>query len=83
MYYIMTLGVLAIHRRLGVGEAILTSIIEQAREKGIKCIGLHVHVENSTAIKFYERFGFSILGTVNNYYKRIVPNSAYILELKL
>ena len=83
MYYIMTLGVLAVHRRLGIGAEILSSIIEHARSAGIKCIGLHVHVENGTAIKFYERFGFRILGQVDNYYKKITPNSAYILELKL
>ncbi len=83
MYYIMTLGVLAVHRRLGIGAEILTSIIEYAKEMGIKCIGLHVHVENKTALNFYSRFGFQILGTVNDYYKKITPNSAHILELNL
>ncbi len=83
MYYIMTLGVLAVYRRLGIGAEILNSVIEYAKEMGIKCIGLHVHVENRTALNFYDRFGFQILGTVPNYYKKITPNSAYILELKL
>jgi ribosomal protein S18 acetylase RimI-like enzyme len=83
MYYIMTLGVLAVHRRLGIGAEILSTIIEYAKEMDMKCIGLHVHVENRAALNFYDRFGFRILGTVDNYYKKISPNSAFILELKL
>jgi ribosomal protein S18 acetylase RimI-like enzyme len=79
----MTLGVLAVHRRLGIGAEILSTIIEYAKEMDMKCIGLHVHVENRAALNFYDRVGFRILGTVDNYYKKISPNSAFILELKL
>lgn len=46
-----------------------------------QCIGLHVHVENKSALRFYERRGFKVIGKVENYYKKITPNSAYILEL--
>lgn len=83
MCYIMTLGVLAVYRRLGLGAKMLASIIGKAREAGAKCIGLHVHVDNRVALRFYESFGFSILGRVQNYYRKIVPNEAYILQLDL
>ena len=79
----MTLGVLATYRHLGYGAEILEKIISDSRNNGIKCIGLHVHSENRTALKFYNRRGFKILGKVDNYYKKISPNSAYILELEL
>lgn len=83
MCYIMTLGVLAVYRRLGLGAKMLASIISRARDAGAKCIGLHVHVDNRVALRFYESFGFSILGRVRNYYRKITPNEAYILQLDL
>lgn len=83
MKYIMTLGVLAAYRHLGYGAEILEKIISDSRLDDMECIGLHVHVENRTALKFYDRRGFKILGKVDNYYKKITPNSAYILELNL
>lgn len=83
MCYIMTLGVLAAHRYLGIGAEILEKIISDSKRSGIECIGLHVHIENRSALRFYDRRGFKILGKVDNYYKKISPNSAYILELRL
>lgn len=79
----MTLGVLAAYRHLGYGAEILEKIISDSVKNGIDYMGLHVHVENRAALKFYDRRGFKILGKVDNYYKKIIPNSAYILELKL
>lgn len=83
MCYIMTLGVLASYRHMGYGAEILEKIILDSKNMGIKCIGLHVHIENRNALKFYDRRGFKVLGKVDDYYKKISPNSAYILELKL
>lgn len=79
----MTLGVIAPYRHLGYGAEILDKIITDAHKAGISYIGLHVHVENRTALKFYDRRGFKILGKIDNYYKKITPNSAFILELRL
>ena len=79
----MTLGVTAPYRHLGYGAEILEKVIMDAKSSEIKCIGLHVHVENRTALNFYGRRGFKILGKVDEYYKKISPNSAFILELKL
>ena len=79
----MTLGILANYRHLGYGAEILEKIIKDSRNIDINCIGLHVHVENRNALKFYDKRGFKVIGKVNDYYKKISPNSAYILELKL
>lgn len=43
----------------------------------------HVQVNNDTAIEFYKKFGFEIVETKKNYYKRIEPADAHVLELKL
>lgn len=83
MCYIMTLGVISNYRHLGYGAEILDKIITDARNLGLQCVGLHVHVENRPALRFYDRRGFKILGKVDEYYKKIAPNSAFILELAL
>jgi len=37
-------------------------------------------VNNEGAIKFYEKFGFKIVEEKQNYYKRIEPADAYVLQ---
>ena len=40
-------------------------------------------VNNEDAINFYRNFGFDVVETKENYYKRIEPPDAYVLEKKL
>jgi ribosomal protein S18 acetylase RimI-like enzyme len=79
----MTFGVLAAYRQLGLGSSMLQKIIHDAQSADTHKVGLHVHIDNAAALKFYIRRGFKTVGRVDNYYVRIVPNSAYILELDL
>ena len=37
-------------------------------------------MNNEGAIKFYEKFGFEIVEEKKNYYKRIEPADAYVLQ---
>ncbi|CAH8440233.1 unnamed protein product [Heterobilharzia americana] len=79
--YIMTLGCLAPYRGYGVGTLMLKHVIKCCQKHGgIKSIYLHVHVDNEGAVAFYKRFGFEITGEVNDYYRRIQPQTAYVLE---
>lgn len=43
----------------------------------------HVQISNDGAIKFYEQFGFHIVDKKENYYKRIEPADAYVVEKTL
>lgn len=37
-------------------------------------------VNNESALRFYQKFGFKETDVAKNYYKRITPNDAFILE---
>ena len=47
---------------------------------GVFVFSRHVQVNNETAIKFYEGFGFEIVEKKQNYYKRIEPADAFVLQ---
>lgn len=77
----MTLGALAAYRRLGIGTLMLEHVLKICRDDGnIDNVFLHVQVNNESAIKFYEKFGFEIVEEKKNYYKRIEPADAYVLQ---
>lgn len=59
--YISTIGVLKCVRGLGVGEALINSAIELSKCKGMLRIRLEVARHNHSAIKLYEKVGFSLL----------------------
>ena len=44
---------------------------------------LHVQVSNEDAKRFYERHGFKETGLEKDYYKKITPRDAWILELEV
>ena len=47
-------------------------------------IYLHVHVANEDALRFYERLGFTIKETLQNYYRnRVEPPHAHVLHMML
>ncbi|XP_015786021.1 N-alpha-acetyltransferase 50 [Tetranychus urticae] len=78
--YIMTLGCLAPYRRLGIGTLMLKHVLNYAQENNLDGLFLHVQVNNDTALTFYKKFGFEIIDTKENYYKRIEPSAAYVLQ---
>jgi len=42
-------------------------------------IYLHVQINNDKAIKFYQKFGFTVTDTIKDYYKKIEPADCHVL----
>jgi len=81
--YLMTMGVLAPYRSRKLGSKSLELILSAASERSehkIDKIYLHVQVSNPEAKKFYERHGFEEVEIHKNYYKKISPHDAWVLE---
>jgi len=82
--YIMTLGCLAPYRRLGIGSEMLKHVLKICEQDGTyDNVYLHVQVNNESAIAFYDKFDFKIVEKKENYYKRIEPADAYVLQKDL
>nr|ACO11824.1 Probable acetyltransferase san [Lepeophtheirus salmonis] len=82
--YIMTLGCLSPYRRRGIGSQMLRHVLDTVEKEGnFDAITLHVQANNEGAIEFYKNFGFDIVGTKEQYYKRIEPADAHVLEKQL
>ncbi|KAF5743289.1 N-alpha-acetyltransferase 50 [Tripterygium wilfordii] len=77
--YIMTLGVLAPYRGLGVGTRLLNHVLDLCSKQNISEIHLHVQTNNEDAVNFYKKFGFEITDTIQNYYTNITPPDCYVL----
>ncbi|XP_074286409.1 uncharacterized protein LOC141611706 [Silene latifolia] len=78
--YIMTLGVLAPYRGLGIGTKLLNHVIDLCSKQNISEIYLHVQTNNDEAISFYKKFGFEITDTIKNYYSNITPPDCYVVK---
>ena len=56
------MAVLAEHRGEGVGQRLLTALIEEASSQGVRPVSLSVHLLNPVALHIYERAGFLRVG---------------------
>ncbi|KAI5123674.1 hypothetical protein M0805_001703 [Coniferiporia weirii] len=84
--YLMTMGVLAPYRSRNIGAKSLQHVLDAARASAkpkIASIYLHVQVSNADARRFYERHGFVETGRAVDYYKKIEPRDAWILEYRV
>jgi len=84
--YLMTMGVLAPYRSRGIGAKALELVLKAAEAHvapALSKVTLHVQVSNTTAKAFYERHGFAQVDVVQDYYKKIEPRDAWLLERSL
>lgn len=54
---------------LGIGKALITEILQIAKDTGYELVELEVACTNENAIKLYEQLGFKIYGTRDNGFK--------------
>ena len=82
--YVQSLALLSPYRGYGLAAAALQSVIDAAAAKiRLRIAGLYAHVwtENSDALDWYAARGFQKEEPViNGYYKRLKPDSAWILK---
>ena len=67
--HITTIAVRKEYFRKHIGEAIILKILEDCYANGIKYLTLEVRVSNEPAIRLYEKYGFTSLGTRKGYYQ--------------
>jgi RimJ/RimL family protein N-acetyltransferase len=61
--------VAAVHRRRGIGRALLTRAVDWARGTGVTKLELHVFPHNRPALALYEQFGFVREGYRRRHYR--------------
>jgi ribosomal protein S18 acetylase RimI-like enzyme len=60
------MAVLPKYRGQGIGRRLLDACLAKAKSKGITRVELEVRIDNSQAIKLYEKAGFSREGVKKN-----------------
>jgi ribosomal-protein-alanine N-acetyltransferase len=66
--HIVTVDVIAAARRAGVGSLLLRAAEERLSAAGSKAVGLETAVDNTAALSFYKRHGYSVIRTWPRYY---------------
>ncbi len=64
---ILGMGIVAAHRRQGIGSRMLAATLDLAWARGIRRAELNVRSDNAPAIALYRRFEFAEEGTCRNY----------------
>ena len=65
---IITLGVPPEFRRAGVGNAIVSALLEEARGQGVRNVFLEVGGNNVAARALYSKHGFTVISQRKQYY---------------
>lgn len=66
--HIVSVGVRANYRGLGIGELLLIGAIEQMRQREMHTVTLEVRVSNHIAQNLYKKYGFENMGVRKAYY---------------
>lgn len=67
---LLSLGVLPVHRRSGVGRQLVESIIAESKMRGATRLFLEVAEDNVAAQRLYRLLGFVAVGRRPGYYRR-------------
>jgi ribosomal protein S18 acetylase RimI-like enzyme len=81
MGHIVTIDVVLSARREGVGTLLMKAAEDRLRCAGVRTMGLETAVDNTSALAFYKRHGFSVVRTWPRYYSNGVD--ALVLQKSL
>lgn len=70
------------YRKQGIGEALLTHLIEAGRERGCTLVTLEVRAGNEAAMALYKKLGFREVGRRKGYYAK-GGEDAVLMDLEL
>jgi ribosomal-protein-alanine N-acetyltransferase len=76
---VYNIAVDARHARCGVGRQLMNTVMSESQSRYATRVLLEVRKSNTPAIRFYEKFGFSVLGERKDYYSNPVED-AYVME---
>jgi [ribosomal protein S18]-alanine N-acetyltransferase len=79
--HIITIDVAPAARRSGVGSLLLRGVEARLFRGGSRSVGLETAVDNVTALAFYKRHGYHVIGTSPRYYSNGVD--ALVLRKEL
>ena len=66
--YIVTIDVLEVHRRSGIGTALLQETERRLAEAGVRYVGLQTATNNEAGVAFWRRHGYRSSGVTRGYY---------------
>ena len=67
--HVVTLDVLPVARRRGVGSALMAALHAELETREVRLVFLEVDVANEAARRFYEGFGYRATALLKGYYK--------------
>ena len=78
--YVCLLACSPVYRRIGTGTRLLESFEKISKQKKNRFVDLHVQTINSAAIGLYQKFGFTIVDFIPDYYSNIPEKEAYVMQ---
>ncbi|HZI51542.1 MAG TPA: ribosomal protein S18-alanine N-acetyltransferase [Terriglobia bacterium] len=79
---VYNIAVDARHARTGIGKQLMNTVVSESLKRYASRVLLEVRKSNISAIRFYEGFGFKVLGERKDYYSNPVED-AFVMEKNL
>lgn len=78
--YIYNVAVATKFRHMGVGNCLVSNLIDHCKENKLEFLSLEVRISNTPAIALYKNLGFQLAGERKNFYEE--PNENALIMTK-